>query len=125
MNATQEYRRNAVMTASPEKLVLMMYDAAINFSRQARAKMEAREVAECGRLIGRAFNIVSELRVSLDADAGGPEGRTIASNLDRLYGFAMDGLLRANSRRTPEGLDEAISILSTVREGWQGVVAGV
>lgn len=124
MNATLEYRRNAVMAAPPEKLVVMMYDGAIRYVRQAKQKMEMGDVAECGRLIGCAFGVVSELKVSLNPDSGGEEGRRIAQRLEQLYGFVMDRLVAVNRERNPEALNDVLDILGTLREGWMGVAQG-
>jgi flagellar secretion chaperone FliS len=121
MNATLEYRRNAVMTAPPEKLVVMMYDGAIRYTRQAIQQMEARNIGECGRLIGCAFSVVSELKVSLDPHAGGAAGAKLSGELERLYGFVMDELVKANRERKPEILQGALDVLVTLREGWNTV----
>lgn len=124
MNATLEYRRNAVMTAPPEKLVVMMYDGAMRYTRQAIQKMEAGDVAECGRLIGCAFSVVSELKVSLDPRAGGEEGARLARRLEQLYTFVMDSLVQANRERKPGPLEGVLDVLGTLREAWLDVSRG-
>ena len=120
MNATLEYQRNSILSASREKLVLLMYDGALRNARHALVQLERGEHAECGHSISRTFNIVSELKVTLDREAGGD----IASRLDQLYRFVMDALVKANADRSKVHLTNAIDIMATLREGWSGIIAG-
>ncbi|MEE9391611.1 MAG: flagellar export chaperone FliS [Planctomycetota bacterium] len=119
MNATLEYQRNAILSASREKLVLLMYDGALRFARQSMVQLDKGNHAEYGRLISRTFNIVSELKVSLDREAGAQ----IASRLDQLYRFVMDALVKANANRSKKDLEDALKIMTTLREGWAGIIA--
>ena len=91
---------------------------------EAKQAMETGDVAECGRLIGCAFSVVSELKVSLNHDAGGDEGRRLAGRLENLYGYVMDTLVRVNRERNPAPLVDVVDVLSTLREGWEGVAQG-
>jgi flagellar secretion chaperone FliS len=120
-NATSEYTRQAVLTASPVKLVVLMYDGAIRFMEQARLHLRRNANAACGSAITRAYNVVSELRLSLDFDAGGPRGKEIARELERLYTFVLDTLVQSNVERSDESLADAIVIMRTLKEGWDGI----
>ena len=119
--AAATYQRNAVMTASPEKLVVMLYDGAIKSLEKCRMALEdasqARS-AEVGEDMSRAIGIVGELRASLDHAAGGD----IARDLDRLYEYTLDQLSQANLQRTPEGVQNALRVMRTLKEGWDGIV---
>lgn len=123
MNATAHYTRNTILTASPQKLVVLMYDGAIRYARQAIVHMDRGDVASCGTAIGKAFNVISELKVSLDADAAGPDGRAIIDELSRLYAFAMDRLVAANSKRRREDLTAVIETMEILRGAWAEIAA--
>ena len=74
--AAATYQRNAVMTASPEKLVKMLYDGAIKNLEQGRAGLEDSTTArsqEVGQSLSKAMGIIGELRASLDHAAGGED----------------------------------------------------
>ena len=122
MNATAEYTRNAVMTASRGKLVVMMYEGAIRFTEQARFQLARNNVAACGTAISNAYNIVSELKVALDPEAGGPAGEKLVTNLDALYTFVLDSLVNANVNRSVDDLDNVLEIVNTLKEGWDGIL---
>jgi flagellar protein FliS len=117
-NVAKAYQQQAVLTASKEKLVVLLYDGAIlNIDRAQRA-FDASDVAAVGEAIGKAFAIIGELRSSIDHEQGGE----IAENLERLYDFAQDRLFNANRNRDPSPLSEARSVLVTLKEGWNAVI---
>lgn len=117
--AAEQYRRNMIMTASPEKLVALLIDGALRFMDQAKTAIEEGNVGPAGEALSRTFAIVTELRGSLDKDAA-PD---LSQNLDRLYGFILDRVVSANRQRKLEPLAEAREIMVTIKEGWDGVVA--
>ena len=119
--AAATYQRNAVLTATPEKLVVMLYDGAIKNLEKCRLRLDdpkqARS-AEVGEHIGRAIGIIGELRASLDHAAGGD----IARDLDRLYDYVLDQLSQANIQRNPNGVVNTLKVMRTLKEGWDGIV---
>jgi len=121
MNATLEYTKNAVMTASRAKLVVLMYEGAISHVEQARFHLERNNVAGCGTAISRAYSIVSELKVALDFEAS-PEVGEVARRLESLYTFVQDRLVQTNIERDAGDLQAVLDVLRTVKEGWDGIV---
>lgn len=103
-----------IKTATPEMVVVKLYEGALRFIRSARSAQEAGQVASRATSIGKALAIVSELQNSLNLEEGGE----IARNLDALYFYVTDRLLEANVRGTTQPLDEASSVLATLNEGW-------
>jgi flagellar protein FliS len=119
--AAATYQRNAVLTASPEKLVKMLYDGAIKHLEKCRAGLDNASTSrsqEVGKELGKAMGIIGELRASLDHAAGAE----IAADLDRLYEFSLDQLSQANLSRTPVGVNNALQVLRTLKEGWDGIL---
>jgi flagellar protein FliS len=119
--AAAVYQRNAVLNATPEKLVVMLYDGAIKNLERARIGLSDTKTArtpEVGQALSRAIGILGELRASLDHAAGGQ----IARDLDRLYEFSLDQLSQANLARTPLGVVNTLKVLRTLKEGWDGIV---
>lgn len=120
VNATLEYTKNAVMTASKGKLIVMMYDGAIRFAEQARFHGNRGSYAACGTAISNCYNVVSELKVSLDPEPGGEIGKKITDDLSALYAFLMEQLVSANVDRNMENIDGVVEVLTVLREGWDG-----
>lgn len=115
----QAYGSSALETevevASPHKLVLMLFDGALQAIRLARVQMEQGKIAEKGQLIGKAVSIIDEgLRNSLDAKQGGE----LAVNLASLYEYCTGRLLHANLNNDAGALDEVSTLLGEVRSAW-------
>lgn len=114
-DAQSEYLRNAVMTATPEQLQMMLYDGAIRFARQAREALERRDFeTSCERLI-RAQNIVTALENGLRPEVNA----SLCEQLAALYGFIFRRLVDANMHRDIGAVDDALRILEHQRETWR------
>jgi len=121
--AAATYQRNAILTASPEKLVKLPYEGAIKnleISRNGLSSPATSRSAETSAALGKAIGIVGELRASLDPAVGGK----IAQDLDRLYEFSIDQITQSNAVRSPAGVQNALQVLRTLKEGWDAVIPG-
>jgi len=113
-NAYKKYKESSVQSASKEKLLLMLYEAAIKFTKKAIAAIDANDIAERGLNIGRAFDIVIELNTTLNHKVA-PE---LAGNLEQLYMFITDQFTKANATGKREPLEHALRILEVLHKGW-------
>jgi flagellar secretion chaperone FliS len=113
-NPYQKYKSTQIASASREKLLLMMYEGAIRFNKQAIKAAEEKKIAERCENIGRAFDIVLELNNTLDHKIGGE----IAAKLEQLYMFITEQYTKANLSGSPEPLKNALKVLETLYEGW-------
>lgn len=113
--ALNHYQRMAVQTANPLRQITALYDGAVHFLNQAKAALEARDIAAKSEATGRALDIISYLRGILDFEQGGE----IAHNLDRLYDYMTTRMLQASARLEVAPYEEVIGLLATLREGWE------
>lgn len=119
MNAySNQYHNNQVMTASPEQILIMLYDGAIRFVRQAGQAIEDVRPADKSVAIGKAMAIVTEFSNTLNFEAGG----AIADDLYRLYDFAIRELSVVNARGDIKRLQGVEQILLNLREGFVGAI---
>jgi flagellar protein FliS len=114
------YQENRVTTQTPGRVVVMLYEGAVKFLKQAIREMEAGKYIEKGKSINRAVDIIQELNVTLNMEAGGE----IAKNLRRLYAFMLDRLFQANIRKDAGMIRETIKLLEELNEGWKSAAAG-
>lgn len=115
MNAyMNQYQQNQIMTASKEQILIMLYDGAIKFCRQAIAYNNEGKVSEKLGRISKVFAIVSEFSNSLDHEIGGD----IASDLDGLYQFMIRELNSARKDTTGVHLDNVEKLLVDLRQTW-------
>jgi flagellar protein FliS len=115
--AHQHYLATQVNTADSLQLVVMLYEGAISFLRQAREKMAARDVAGKGLYLGKALDIIAELNASLNF----PEGGEVAANLFRLYNFMTAHLTRANLNWDDDAVAVVMEMLEKLKEAWSEV----
>lgn len=117
-NAYQKYKTTSIQSASREKLLLMMYEGAIKFTKLAIQAADEKKIADRGINIGRAYDIVMELNNTLDHRVGGD----ISKNLEQLYMYMTDQYTKANISGNPEPLREVLKLLETLYEGWAKAV---
>ncbi len=117
-NPYKQYQKTQVVTASREKILLMLYEGAIRFTKQARIAMVDKKIAEKGKAISRATAILSELMATLDFKVGGQ----LAQDLENLYIFMIDKLIEGNVHNKPECLDDVERLLNTLYSAWKDVV---
>lgn len=108
------YFQNHVGTASREQLLIMLYDGAILFLRQARQARENGKRITRIEKTGKVVNILTELSNTLDFEHGGE----MAVQLDSVYWFMIRELIRSNTQDDPEPLNVAERILVDLRDGW-------
>jgi flagellar protein FliS len=112
------YQDTQVLTAKRAKLVLMMYDGAIRFAREAVKRIESKDIAGRGVYIRKTQDIILELMNSLDKDNGGE----IAANLSKLYLFMNRNLIMANIQGEEKFIEDIIKILAELKDAWDTVI---
>lgn len=113
----QNSARGSVEGADSYQLIGMLLDGVIDRINQARGHLMHGNVAGKGRSITGALAIVGELRDSLDHKVD----RNLSQRLDSLYQYVTRILLQAQLNNDPAGLDEAVSLLTPIRDGWQAI----
>lgn len=109
------YLTNAVMTASPPRLRLMLIDGAIRFLRETQEHWLAHRLALGESTLDRAREIVQELIASIDRDKL-PE---ITTRLIDLYAYIYKSLIEAGLKHDRGQLDDVIRVLLIERDTWQ------
>lgn len=110
----EAYKRADVETASQGKLIVMMFNGAIQRAEEAKRQLEKDNKELVHNNLIRAQDIISELRGSLNMQTG-----EIADNLDRIYEYFQHLLIRANIRKNSEPIDECIELMVRIRDTWR------
>ena len=119
MNVAALYKETTVTTQTQGKLIVLLYDGAINFLKNAADCMTCGDIEGKARAIGKARDIVFELNNSLNLDSGG----TISQNLRALYNFIWRDLGQANISNDLGRIEKIVQILSDLRASWQQIAA--
>ena len=118
--ASQKYLAQQVMSASPAKLVAMLYERAITLLHDAVGAIEAGDIERRWVANSKATEIVVELWQALDMEAGGE----IAENLNRLYGFMVMRLTMVDTENSVQAARDVIGLLEPLRRSWHELAEG-
>lgn len=116
-NNVAKYLTQQVMTASPERLVFMLYDKAITSLREAIAAIEKGDIEGRWKANKRAMDILEHMWSTLDVDRGGE----IADNLNQIFPFAMLRLPDVDIRNDPQPAEDVIRVLEPLRDAWREI----
>lgn len=110
----KQYSQNAIEMASQEQILIMLYDGAIRFTRQAIAASEKNNTSEKLGRISKVFAIIVEFSNTLNHDVGGE----IAADLDGLYQFMLRELGKARKEQGAKSLRVVEGLLVDLRKTW-------
>ena len=104
--ASREYLKNAVMTATPEQLQLMLFDGAIRFTLRGREALERDDVEGAFNGFERAQRIVLELNSGLRREVNPQLVDQTAALYDFIYrpGAGTTVILKSKEMGTISGL---------------------
>lgn len=115
------YKQTSVTTANRGQLLLMLYEGAINNVKKATLAIDKKDIPLKGQMIGKAHDIINELLNTLNFEVGGE----IARDLERLYNFMTEQLIKANMENSKESLESVQRLLETLLDGWKMAVEQV
>jgi flagellar protein FliS len=113
------YKQTQISTASPGKLVLMMYEGALRFLNLAKQGMQDKKLDIANNNIVKTQKILNELSIVLDLESGGE----IAKNLWRLYDYMLYRLIDINLKKDSEGIQEIVGMLEELKGAWNIALA--
>jgi len=112
-----KYMEIDIATADRVDLVTMCYDKSIQCLRHAKDHLIDHEYESKCDMLGKAINIISELKSSIDFVNGGE----IANNLDAIYTYLINRLVEGDLKKDLAVYDEVINILSEIKGAWEGI----
>lgn len=110
--AAEAYKRQQIMTATPESLTLMLYNGCLRFMTEGREALMNKDYEQANTSLQKAQNIISEFRITLKMEYD------IAKQLLPLYNYVYDRLVEANLKSDVTRIDEARDIITELRDAW-------
>lgn len=114
----EQYKKQQIETASPEEVLIMLYDGAIRFLNVAKKAVEERNIEKSHKNLIKAQDIILEFMNSLDMEMGGE----IATNLYRLYEYLHYRLVQANIKKDVAMIDEVLDHLRSLKTTWEEAI---
>ncbi|BAT35405.1 flagellar export chaperone FliS [Escherichia albertii] len=120
VKGTQTYAQigveSAVMSASQQQLVTMLFDGVLSALVRARLFMQDNNPQGKGASLSKAINIIENgLRVSLDEESQDE----LTQNLIALYSYMVRRLLQANLRNDVSAVEEVESLMRNIADAWK------
>lgn len=114
----KQYQQSQIQTASPEQILIMLYDGAIQFLNKALKAMNENDIQESHNNNVAAQNIITEFMNTLDMDLGGE----VAQNLYSLYEYLYYKLVQANVHKNSADIEEVIRHLKELKQTWEEAI---
>jgi flagellar protein FliS len=111
------YRDREVQTASPSRLVVLVFDCALSNLMRARRAVQTGKIEERVDAVGKAREAIMELLVTLNVDQGG----VLARNLQSIYAFILAELVDVARRPDGARLETIIKMISELRSAFQTI----
>jgi flagellar secretion chaperone FliS len=115
-NPYQNYQVNAVQTASPGELTLMLYNGCLKFIKLARKAIEENNIPARNENLIKAQNIIRELMVTLNMEYD------VAKPMMTMYDYIYRRLVEANVKNDAAILDEVEGYVTEFRDTWKQVI---
>jgi len=116
--SADQYKQMQIKTASPGKLLLMLYQGAVKFMKLAKKNIKEGKIEESHKNIIKAQNIILELQNTLDKEKGGE----IAVQLESLYDFIYRELIQANLNKNTKHLNNVIPLVEELFVTYKEIV---
>ena len=114
----KQYQASNVNTATPEKLMIMMFDGALQFLQKAKVAIAEGNLKERSQNIDGARKIIRELMRTIDLE----NGNDVSKQLFKLYNKMAMNLIKANVQRNAALIDTVIEDVSNIRWGFQKAI---
>lgn len=111
-NAAEAYKRQQVMTATPEALTLMLYNGCLRFMKEGLEAMKEKKWEQCNTSLQKAQRIICEFQATLKMEYD------ISKQLMPIYDYVYNSLVEANLRSKPEKVEECIELIKELRDAW-------
>ncbi len=111
-SAAEAYKRQQIITATPEALTLMLYNGCLKFMTEGMEAIQKKDYEQANISLQKAQNIIREFRVTLKMEY------EISHQLLPLYNYVYDRLVEGNIKSDVKLVEEAKTIISELRDAW-------
>jgi len=115
---TRQYKQQQIETATPEEILIMLYEGAIKFLVIAKKALDEKDIEKFHNNLLRSQHIILEFMTSLDMELGGE----MAVNLYNLYEYLHYRLVQANVHKDVAMLDEVLDHLRKLKATWEQAI---
>ncbi|CEJ74590.1 flagellar protein FliS1 [[Clostridium] sordellii] len=115
-NPYNAYKQNSVSTASKEKLLIMLVDGAVKYTKIARMAILEKNIEKAHKELTRVQDIFLELMITMDKDSN-----KFMQDLYNVYDFIKSQLAMANIKKDVKIIDNVLPLIEEIRDMWHEV----
>ncbi|CEO13951.1 flagellar protein FliS1 [[Clostridium] sordellii] len=115
-NPYNAYKQNSVNTASKEKLLIMLVDGAVKYTKIARMAILEKNIEKAHKELTRVQDIFLELMITMDKDSN-----KFMKDLYNVYDFIKSQLAMANIKKDVKIIDNILPLIEEIRDMWYEV----
>ncbi|AUN15193.1 flagellar protein FliS1 [[Clostridium] sordellii] len=115
-NPYNAYKQNSVNTASKEKLLIMLVDGAVKYTKIARMAILEKNIEKAHKELTRVQDIFLELMITMDKDSN-----KFMKDLYNVYDFIKSQLAMANIKKDVKIIDNVLPLIEEIRDMWHEV----
>ncbi|CEQ18231.1 flagellar export chaperone FliS [Paeniclostridium sordellii] len=115
-NPYNAYKQNSVNTASKEKLLIMLVDGAVKYTKIARMAILEKNIEKAHKELTRVQDIFLELMITMDKDSN-----KFMKDLYNVYDFIKSQLAMANIKKDVKIIDNVLPLIEEIRDMWYEV----
>lgn len=115
-NPYNAYKQNSVNTASKEKLLIMLVDGAVKYTKIARMAILEKNIEKAHKELTRVQDIFLELMITMDKDSN-----KFMKDLYNVYEFIKSQLAMANIKKDVKIIDNVLPLIEEIRDMWHDV----
>lgn len=112
-----QYKQTAILTATPSKIILMLYEGSLKFMTMAINYLKQNKFKEFGEYTMKAQRIFVEMKKNLNFE----HDYEMAMNLDRLYSYIDLQLSKATIKKDETPILEAMNTAKILKTGWEAI----
>ena len=116
-NAKNMYQQNQILTASPKKLVSLLFEGSIKNLSLAKIYLDKKDYEQVNRVLQKHQDIILELQGTLNFEQGGE----VARNLDMMYTYLYEQAMLANVQKNVTIIDDSVKIVKELLETWNAM----
>ncbi|OUS75143.1 flagellar export chaperone FliS [Paenibacillus sp. MY03] len=107
-----KYRQAQAQTVNGSKLVIMLYEGAIRFTKLGIEGIDNKNIEQANNNLIKAQAIINELVATLNFDY------EISKQLVQLYEYMLHLLIQSNLRKSTSEAEEVVTLLTELKEAW-------
>lgn len=108
------YQETEILSATPERLVVILFDHLLVSLRRARVAIETNAIEPRGEALAKSREILIHLLATLDREQGGE----IAANLSGLYAWMVNELVHVSRKPGVARVDQVLRSAQNLRDGF-------